>query len=226
MVPTSDLPGRTSRGLVRERAGRDPGDIKLVVVTKTVGIEKIKEALDCGVSIIGENRVPEAAEKQPEIGRSVEWHMVGHLQSRKAKAAVDMFNFVQSVESISTANALQKRCREAGRSMPILIEVNTSNEDQKYGISPDAAEYLIREVASLENLNIEGLMTMAAFVADPEEARPSFRRLRNLAEMLRKANIENANFDILSMGMSNDFEVAIEEGSTMVRIGTAVFEEQ
>jgi len=208
-----------------ERAGRDPGGIKLVVVTKTVGIDKIKEAIDCGVSIIGENRVREAAEKQPEIGRSVEWHMVGHIQSRKAKAAVDAFDMIQSVESISTATALQKRCLEAGRSMPILIEVNTSNEDQKYGISPDAAEPFIREVASLENLNIEGLMTMAAFVADPEEARSSFRLLRNLAETLRKANIENANFDILSMGMSNDFEVAIEEGSTMVRIGTAVFEE-
>jgi pyridoxal phosphate enzyme (YggS family) len=206
-----------------EGAGRDPALIQLVAVTKTVGPDAIREAVDCGVSIIGENRVAEAAEKHTEIGASVEWHMVGHLQSRKAKAAVDMFDMVQSVESISTAGALQKRCADAGRNMRVLIEVNTSGEDQKYGIAPGAAESLVREVAAMDHLQIEGLMTMAAFVPEPEQVRPSFRLLRELAETLKEKQIGNANYDVLSMGMTNDFEVAIEEGSTMVRIGTAIF---
>ncbi|UCD59013.1 MAG: YggS family pyridoxal phosphate-dependent enzyme [Candidatus Hydrogenedentota bacterium] len=210
-------------GGAAERAGRNPADIGLVVVTKTVGIDRIREAIDCGVRIIGENRVQEAAAKQSGIGRSVEWHMVGHLQSRKAKQAVELFDMIQSVESISTARALQKRCFEIGRSMPILVEVNTSNEAQKYGVYPDEAESLIREIARMQNLVIKGLMTMAALVPDPEQARPSFRRLRELAERLRAENIERASFDVLSMGMSNDFEVAVEEGSTILRIGTAVF---
>ena len=206
-----------------ERAKRSPGDIRLVVVTKTVGPDLIKEAVDCGVGIIGESRVHEAAAKRPEVGGAAEWHMIGHLQSRKARQAAELFDMVQSVESVSTAAALQKRCAEAGRIMPVLIEVNTSSEEQKYGVSPDEAEAFIHETGSMENLRIEGLMTMAAFVPDPEQARPSFRMLRELAETLRAKNMEGASFDVLSMGMSNDFEVAIEEGSTMVRIGTAVF---
>jgi pyridoxal phosphate enzyme (YggS family) len=208
------------------RTGRDSAAIKLVVVTKTVGAEKIEEAIECGASIIGENRVHEAALKRPQVERPVEWHMIGHLQSRKAREAVRLFDMVQSVESISTARALQKRCAEAGRYMPVLIEVNTSKEVQKYGVPPDEAESLIREAASMPNLRIEGLMTMAALVPDPEEARPSFRKLRELARKLKEKNIEDARFDVLSMGMSSDFEVAIEEGSTMVRIGAAVFAEQ
>lgn len=208
-----------------ERARRDPNEIKLVVVTKTVGANKIKEAIDCGASIIGENRVPEALAKRSEVDQRVAWHMIGHLQSRKAKGAVEIFDMVQSVESISTAEALQKRCLETGREMPVLIEVNTSDEDQKYGIRPSEVEPFVRQVADLSELRIEGLMTMAAFVPDPEEARPSFRLLREIAENLKEKGITRASFDTLSMGMSNDFEVAIEEGSTMVRIGSAVFEE-
>jgi hypothetical protein len=208
-----------------DRAGRNPADIQLVVVTKTVEVDKIKEALDCGVRIIGESRIHEAAEKQPHIGRSVQWHMVGHLQSRKARQGVELFDMVQSVESISTARALQKRCAEAGLTMPILIEINTSGEEQKYGIQPEQAQEFIREVTEMDRLRIRGLMTMAAFVPDPEAARPSFRRLRQLAEMLRQEHIERAGLEILSMGMSNDFEVAIQEGATMLRIGTAIFAE-
>jgi pyridoxal phosphate enzyme (YggS family) len=151
------------------RAGRNPEEIQLVVVTKTVGTDKIYQAIDCGVSMLGENRVHEASAKQSEIGRSIEWHMVGHLQSRKAKEAVKVFDMVQSVESISTARALQKRCTETDSLMPVLIEVNTSGEEQKYGVSPDDAEPLIYEVAGMPNVRIRGLMTMAALVADPEE---------------------------------------------------------
>ncbi len=206
-----------------ERAGRNPADIEIVVVTKTVGPDSIQEAVDCGVSIIGENRVHAAAAKRPEIAGPVRWHMIGHLQSRKAGQAVEFFDMVQSVESISTARALQKRCAEAERVLPVLIEVNTSGEEQKYGVAPNEAESFIREAASMKNLRIKGLMTMAALLPDPEQARPSFRLLRDLAESLKRKNIAGAEFDVLSMGMSNDFEVAIEEGSTMVRIGTAVF---
>jgi hypothetical protein len=208
-----------------ERSGRDPADVALCVVTKTVSLEKMKEAIACGIKIIGESRVNEAAEKQPQLGRSMQWHMVGHLQSRKAKQAVELFDMVQSVESLSTAEALEKRCAETGRAMRILIEVNTSQEEQKYGVAPDEAALLVRRISPMEHLRIEGLMTMAAFVPDPEMARPSFIRLRQVAEQLEQEQIPGANFKILSMGMSNDFEVAIEEGSTMVRIGTAIFEE-
>lgn len=208
-----------------ERAGRDPDAIELVVVTKTVGIAEIKEAIDCGVRVIGESRVHEALAKQPEIGRDIQWHMIGHLQSRKAKQAVGLFDMVHSLESMSTAKALQKRCSETGDFLPVLIEVNTSNEEQKYGLSPEAVESFVIEVASMSELRIKGLMTMAAFVPDPEETRPSFRLLRDLAETLKEKNIENASFDILSMGMSNDFEIAIEEGSTMLRVGSAIFAE-
>ena len=206
-----------------DRAGRDPAEVKLVAVTKTVQADLIKEAADCGIDIIGENRVHQAAEKRPQVDRRLEWHMIGHLQSRKAGQAVGVFDMVQSVESLSTARALQKRCEEAGRSMPILIEVNTSGEGQKFGVRPDEAEAFAREAAALPNLLVEGLMTMAAFASDPEQARPSFRMLRDLAGRLEEKNIEGARFDALSMGMSADFEVAIEEGATMVRIGTAVF---
>ncbi len=208
-----------------ERAGRDAGAIKLCAVTKTVPAANVREAIACGVGLIGESRVEEAREKQPEVGRAVEWHMIGHLQSRKAKQAVELFDVIQSVDSISTAMALEKRCAELGRTTRILVEVNTSGEEQKYGVAPGDVERLVREITSLERLHIEGLMTMAAFVPDPEMARPSFRLLRQVAERLRERNIAGASFDVLSMGMSNDFEVAIEEGSAMVRIGTAIFGE-
>jgi pyridoxal phosphate enzyme (YggS family) len=207
-----------------EKSGRDPAAIKLCVVTKMVPVDKIKAVIACGVDIIGENRVREALEKQPQIGRSVQWHMIGHLQSRKAKQAVELFDMVQSVDSVSTAQALEKRCAEAGRSLRILIEVNTSGEEQKYGVSPGEVDGLVREIAPMEHLHIEGLMTMAAFVPDPEMARPSFQQLRQIGEHLRERDIRRARFDVLSMGMTNDFEVAIEEGSTMLRIGTAIFE--
>jgi pyridoxal phosphate enzyme (YggS family) len=208
-----------------DRVNRDPSEVKLVVVTKTVGVDQIREAVECGVDIIGENRVHQAAEKRPLIESPVEWHMIGHLQSRKAKQAVGLFDMVQSVESISTAQALQKRCAEAGCSLPVLIEVNTSFEEQKFGVSPEAAGTFASEVAGMPNLRVDGLMTMAAYTAEPEEARSSFRMLRELAERLKKENIEGVSFDVLSMGMSGDFEIAVEEGSTMVRIGTAVFAE-
>jgi pyridoxal phosphate enzyme (YggS family) len=206
-----------------ERAKRRPDDIRLVVVTKTVGPDLIKEAVDCGVGIIGESRVHEAAAKRPEVGGSAEWHMIGHLQSRKARQAAELFDMVQSVDSVSTAAALDKRCAEARRVMPVLIEINTSGEEQKFGAQTQQAESLVREAASMNGLRVEGLMTMAALLPNPEQARPSFRMLRELAAELAEKNIERASFGVLSMGMSNDFEVAIEEGSTMVRIGTAVF---
>ena len=206
-----------------EKAKRDPSEVKLVAVTKTVGADLIREAIDCGIDTIGENRVHQAAEKRPLIDSPIEWHMIGHLQSRKASQAAELFDMVQSVESISTAQALQKRCAETGRSMPVLIEVNTSFEEQKFGISPDEIEAFAREIAAMPSLRIDGLMTMAAYASDPQEARSSFRMLRELAGQLKEKNIEGASFEALSMGMSGDFEVAIEEGSTMVRIGTAVF---
>ncbi|RJP14006.1 MAG: YggS family pyridoxal phosphate-dependent enzyme [Candidatus Abyssobacteria bacterium SURF_5] len=206
-----------------QRAGRNPADIKLCVVTKTIPVARIQEAIACGVSIIGENRVHEATQKQPALGRSVEWHMIGHLQSRKARQAVELFDMVQSVDSVSTAAALEKRCAEIDRPMRVLIEVNTSHEEQKYGAPPADAERLVRQLGKMGHLRIEGLMTMAPLVSDPELARPCFRELRQTAQRLREQDFPGASFDVLSMGMSNDFEVAVEEGATLLRIGSAVF---
>jgi pyridoxal phosphate enzyme (YggS family) len=191
-----------------EKAKRDPSEVRLVAVTKAVGADLIREAIDCGIDTIGENRVHQAAEKRPLVDSPIEWHMIGHLQSRKARQAAELFDMVQSVESISTARALQKRCKDAGRSMPILIEVNTSFEEQKLGISPDETEAFAREIAAMPNLRIDGLMTMAAYASDPQSARSSFRMLRELAEQLEEKSIAGASFDALSMGMSGDFEVA------------------
>lgn len=208
------------------RSGRKPEAVKLMAVTKTVDDERIMEAIQCGVDIIGENYVQEAKRKIERMGRSIQWHLIGHLQSNKAKYAVKLFDMIHSVDRISLARELDRRSKMVERVTPVLIEVNVSGEETKSGIPREEAIHLLREVARLENLAVKGLMTMPAWFDDPEDARPYFTGLRELRDMVVDADIPGLEMRELSMGMTDDFEVAVEEGATIVRIGRALFGER
>jgi pyridoxal phosphate enzyme (YggS family) len=186
-------------------------------------VEAIREAIEAGITAIGENRVQEAAGKLPQIGRDVEWHLVGHLQSNKAARAAEMFDLIHSVDSAKVARALGRAAAESGRELDVLVQVNTSGEETKFGISQQDAVPLIEEISRLPGIHVRGLMTIGPFRPDPEEARPSFRALRKTAERIAALGIHGVEMRWLSMGMSGDFEVAIEEGATLIRIGTAIF---
>jgi len=206
------------------RAGRNPDEVTLVAVTKGVGLDRVLEAVACGVTHIGENRVQEAAAKFPHLPPGVVRHMVGHLQRNKAKMAVRLFDLIHSLDSLRLAEELNRRALEAGRVMDVLVQVNVSGEPTKYGVSPEEVEALVENMASLPGLRLRGLMTIAPIVEDPEQARPYFRRLRQLGDVIRSAatDLKLERLE-LSMGMTDDFEVAVEEGATIVRIGRAIF---
>jgi pyridoxal phosphate enzyme (YggS family) len=206
-----------------KRAGRDPATIKLVVVTKTVDVERIREAVAAGAAILGENRVQEAKEKIERLGSAASWHMVGHLQANKARHAVRLFDLIHSVDSLELAKEIDKQAAKIGKVQNVLIEVNIAGEASKAGMTVRNAPALIKETVKLGNVAIQGLMTIPPFSEDPEDARPYFRVLRELAESIAKEHIPNAAMNELSMGMSGDFEVALEEGATIVRVGTAIF---
>ncbi len=203
-----------------QRVGRNPDDIKLVAVSKTVDTQRIREAIEAGVKILGENYVQEAQKKIEEIGKDVSWHFIGHLQTNKAKYAVKLFDMIHSLDSIELAEELNRRAEKEGRIMKVMIEVNLSGERTKFGVEEEDALKLGSSISGLKNLKLIGLMTMPPYFEDPEMSRPYFIRLRLLKEKMEK---EGISVKELSMGMSNDFEVAVEEGSTYVRIGTAIF---
>lgn len=210
------------------RSGRSPADVKLIAVTKTVGIEVIKEAIDAGLRIFGENRVQEARDKisnlKSQISNSrIEWHLIGHLQKNKSKYAVQLFDLIHTVDSIELTEELNKQAEKIGKIQRVLVQVKLSEEETKHGVAEKGLMPLLEKIKSFNNLKLEGLMTMPPFFEDPEKARSYFRRLREIRD-----NAEQKGFKLseLSMGMSNDFEVAIEEGATMVRIGTAIFGER
>lgn len=208
------------------RAGRDPSDVKLMAVTKSVDDERIMEAIEAGADMIGENYVQEAKRKIEKMGRKVPWHMIGHLQTNKAKYAVRLFDLVHSVNRIGLAQELARRSSQAGLVSRVLIEVNLSGEPTKSGAPPDQALSLIRECSRIPGLSIQGLMTMAPWSDNPEDARPFFRGLRQLRDRISGEKIEGISMKELSMGMSDDFQVAIEEGATIVRIGRRLFGER
>lgn len=209
------------------KAGRKPKDIKLVAVTKTVDPSKIKEAIKAGVTIVGENYVQEAKEKIAQIDHDIQWHMIGHLQTNKAKHAVKLFDMIQSVDSLRLAEELNKQAKRLGTVVKILIQVNVSGEESKFGVSPQGVHSLISQISNkMENLSIQGLMTMPPYFNDPERTRPYFRALRELRDRIVSSEIRNVTLGELSMGISNDYEMAIEEGATIVRIGTAIFGER
>lgn len=209
-----------------QRAGRDPAEIKLVAVTKTVEVPQIEEAIAAGITAIGENRVQELRKKYPEVTLPVEWHLIGHLQTNKVKYIVDKVDLVHSLDRFSLAQEIAKRAQQAGRIMPVLVQVNVAQEETKFGLRVEETEEFIRRVSELEGIKIQGLMTIAPYVEDPEEVRPVFRKLKELSEEIQDKAIPKVEMKYLSMGMSNDYEVAIEEGANLVRIGTAIFGER
>lgn len=209
-----------------QRAGRSPSSVKLVVVTKTVSAERIREAVAAGALILGENRVQEAKDKIEELGQLADWHLIGRLQTNKAKYAVKLFDLIHSVDNLDLAKEIDKQAAKIGKVQDVLIEVSIAGEAAKAGIALDNTLGLIREAAKLKNISIKGLMTIPPFLDDPEDVRPYFKKLRELSEAIAKKNIPGVFMDELSMGMSGDFEVAVEEGATMVRVGTAIFGER
>ena len=208
------------------KAGRNAQDIKLIAVSKTVDTERIKQAIEAGATILGENYIQEARNKIKEIGQGARWDFIGHLQSNKAKYAVDLFEMIHSVDRLSLAQEINRVAEKKGKKVRILVQVNISGEETKSGINPQKVRTLIGEIASMRNLSLEGLMTMPPYFDDPENARPYFTALRELRATILKESTGDIILQELSMGMSGDFEVAIEEGSTMVRIGTAIFGER
>lgn len=195
-------------------------------VTKTVGDDRILQAIEAGIDIIGENYVQEAKRKIELMGKSVEWHFIGHLQSNKARYAVRLFDMIHSVNRVSLAEELNRRAAAAGLVCRVLVEVNLAGEESKSGAPPEEAPGLVRAVSQLANLSVRGLMTMAPWYEDPEKARPCFAGLRGLRDRIDAEKIPNVTLQKLSMGMTDDFEVAVEEGSTIVRIGRAIFGER
>ena len=208
------------------RAGRDPSAVALVTVTKTVDAARIREAVAAGAAILGENRVQEAREKIEQLGPIASWHLIGRLQANKAKYAVKLFDLIHSVDTLDLARELDKQAAKVGKTQDILIEVNIAGEQQKAGIAVGAAVGLVREAASLGHIRILGLMTMPPYSVDPEDSRPHYRGLRELAHRIAAEDMPGVSMAVLSMGMSGDYEVAIEEGTTMVRVGTAIFGER
>jgi pyridoxal phosphate enzyme (YggS family) len=204
------------------RSGREPGSVTLVGVVKTLPLEVIREAVALGLEDLGENRVQEAATHIEALGRdAARWHLIGHLQRNKVGRTVEMFDRVHSLDSVALAEALSRRAVEAGRRMPVLVEVNVSGEASKFGVTPEALMGLLERAAGLPGLSLEGLMTVGAPVTRAEEARPAFARLRGLRDRAEAAL--GRALPELSMGMSGDFEVAVEEGASLVRVGTALF---
>jgi pyridoxal phosphate enzyme (YggS family) len=205
------------------RVGRDPEGVTLVAVTKTMPVERIREAIDAGQRVFGENRVQEAQAKIEALGREVQWHLIGHLQRNKVKFVCDLFDLIESVDSLSLAQDINARAARHGIVMPILIQVNIGDETTKSGVAASDTLALVQQVATLPHLALKGLMCVPPIVEVAEHARPYFVELRTLAEQIGRERIPNVAMSELSMGMSHDFEVAIEEGATTVRVGSAIF---
>jgi pyridoxal phosphate enzyme (YggS family) len=211
---------------LRELLAELPPGVRLVGAAKTRTPEEILEAVKAGLEIVGENYVQEAERAFQVIGRRVKWHMIGHLQSNKAKKAVKVFDMIETVSSMKLALELDKACEKMSKVMPILIEINSGEEDQKSGVMPGVAAARIKEISPLRNVKVMGLMTMGPFAGDPEESRPYFRKTSKIFEEVKEMNLPGVEMKYLSMGMSNSYKVALEERANMVRIGTKLFGER
>lgn len=208
------------------RVGRSVGSIELVAISKTKPVSVILEAIDAGITDIGENRVQEAVSKYSQVNRSVKWHLVGHLQTNKVKQALQMFDLIHSVDSLRLLAEINRRSGQLSRQSDVLVEVNTSGEESKYGLHPNEVRRFMESALECTHVRIKGLMTIGKFLPDPEDVRPSFTLLRKIKETIESQGYPNIQMKYLSMGMTNDFEVAIEEGADMVRIGSAIFGER
>lgn len=206
-----------------KRSGRSRNDIKLIAVSKTQPISAIEEVIEYGIRTFGENKVQELKDKMQALDSDLDWHLIGHLQTNKVKYVVGKVNLIHSLESIKLAEALDKEAKKKNAVADVLIEVNVANEETKFGISPEEVEDFIVQVSKYENICIKGLMTIAPYTENAENNRRYFRELKKLMVDLNKKNIHNVNMSVLSMGMTGDYEVAIEEGATLVRVGTGIF---
>jgi pyridoxal phosphate enzyme (YggS family) len=204
-----------------ERVQRDPAEVSVVAVTKTFGPEQVRIAAEAGLRVFGENRVQEAKQKIPACPGDLEWHMIGHLQSNKVRDAVRLFSMIHSVDSLKLIRAIDNACGLSGNAMRVCLEVNVSGESSKYGFAPEDVPAVLEESGGMINVDVTGLMTIPPFTADPEDARPFFRRLRELKDEWQ--DMCGIPLPELSMGMSHDFEVAVEEGATWVRLGSILF---
>lgn len=208
-----------------KRSGRDKGEVKLIAVSKTKPFEQLLAAYNAGERVFGENKVQEICAKYERIDEmpGAVFHMIGHLQTNKVRQVIDKVAMIHSVDSLHLAETIDREAAKAGIRMDILIEVNVAGEDSKFGIACDETEKLVRECAELDNVHVCGLMTIAPFVEDSEQNRQVFKNLKQLCVDLKAKNIDNTDMDVLSMGMTGDYQVAIEEGATMVRVGTGIF---
>ena len=201
-----------------------PGGVKLVAVAKTRTPEEILQAVSAGITAVGENYVKEAEEARAVIGARVTWHLIGHLQHNKVKKAVQIFDVIETVDSTDLAREIDRRCAQIGKIMPVLIEVNSGREAQKSGVLPENVEDIVRQIVGLPNIRVTGLMTIGALSENPEDSRPYFAATRILFEKLNTLKLQGVNLEYLSMGMSNSYQVAIQEGANVVRIGRKIFE--
>ena len=203
-----------------QRSGRSADAVKLIVVTKTWPADVVQQVVDAGIRVLGESRVQEAQHKVPDVTGKVSWHLVGHLQRNKVKQALPLFDLIHSVDTLRLAKEISRRAVQNNTPVRVLVQVNTSGEASKFGVSPSAALDLVGQIDELEGISVAGLMTIGTFDPDPETARPNFVLLRQIRDRIA---IHKPHVSALSMGMTGDFEVAIEEGATMVRVGTAIF---
>ena len=217
----SDIRNRIE--IAAKKSGRTKEDILLIVVSKTIDVPRIKEVVNYGENTLGENKVQELVDKYDKIGDNTRWHLIGHLQTNKVKYIIDKVDFIHSVDSFKLAEEISKRAVQKGVTANILLEINIADEESKFGIRHCDAEKLTREISLLPDILIKGLMTVAPFVENPEENRGYFKKMRELLVDINAKKIDNVNMRELSMGMTGDYEVAIEEGATMVRVGTGVF---
>lgn len=207
-----------------KKAGRNPNDITLIAVSKTVESPKVREALEAGIDNLGENRVQELIKKYEDLkDTDIKWHMIGHLQKNKVKYIIDKTVLIHSVDSLSLAEEIDKRAKNKGLVANVLIELNIGEEESKFGIKEENIYDFIKSLENFENIRVLGLMTVAPFCENPEDVRWVFKKMKDIYDKISTMNLKNAEMKYLSMGMTNDFEVAIEEGSNMIRIGTAIF---
>ena len=209
-----------------ERAGRDRSEVTLIAVSKTKPVSDIREAMECGIKVFGENKVQEIRDKTEEIKEPLDWHMIGHLQTNKVKYLPGKVCMIHSVDKMSLAEEIEKQAAKNDLVMDVLCEVNMAGEDSKFGLTPSEAPDFVRKIAEFPHVRVRGLMTIAPYTEEPESNRIYFRDLRKMLEALRAENIDGTQLDTLSMGMTGDYEVAIEEGATFVRVGTGIFGER
>ena len=206
-----------------KRVGRDPKEVTLISVSKTKPNEMLLDAYETGVRVFGENKVQEMTKKWEELPKDIDWHMIGHLQRNKVKYLAPYVKLIHSVDSYRLAEEISIQAQKHKRVIPILIEVNVADEESKFGVKKEEVLQLVEEISELKGVKVSGLMTVAPYVDDPEENRPYFALLRQISVDIQDKNIDNVNMNILSMGMTGDYEVAIEEGATMIRVGTGIF---